>query len=249
MDPRDIGVSVIRAADDANVPARLLGGVAVALHCPTASLPAFQRQYEDIDVVIEKRGRKHIDAIARSCGFEPDIEFNNLHGLERRTYYSERHGKMDVFVGRFSMCHSLSFEGRLEADHPTVSLADLVLTKAQIYELNLKDAHDLIALLADHPVASGDDETINADRIGDVCGKDWGFWRTVTRTFETIEQIVRSEPVLAPQRETVVSALAVLRRELERAPKSSKWKMRSKVGDRKSWYALPEDPDRKPAVA
>jgi hypothetical protein len=25
--------------------------------------------------------------------------------------------------------------------------------------------------------------------------------------------------------------------------------MRAKVGDRKAWYALPEDPDRQPAVA
>jgi hypothetical protein len=35
---------------------------------------------------------------------------------------------------------------------------------------------------------------------------------------------------------------------MERAPKSAKWKMRSKVGERKIWYDLPEDPDRHPAV-
>jgi hypothetical protein len=248
-DPLATGLSLIRSADDAGVIARLLGGVAVALHSPTASLPGFRRQYDDIDIVIEKRGRKHIDAVVKSCSFEPDVEFNNLHGLERRAYYSDEHGKLDVFIGEFSMCHTLPFDGRLEADHPTVALADLILTKAQIYELNRKDAFDLLALLADHSVGDSDDDTINATRISDVCCRDWGMWRTVTRTFETIEQLARTEPGVGEKRDAILAALGDLREAMENAPKSAKWKMRSKVGDRKIWYALPEDEDRHPAVA
>jgi hypothetical protein len=248
-DPLAIGLTLIAAADDAGMLARLLGGIAVALHSPTARLPAFRRRYEDIDIVIEKRGRKHLDALLSDCGFAPDVEFNSLHGLERRTYYTERTGKLDVFIGEFSMCHTLSFDGRLEADHPTVALADLFLTKAQIFELNRKDALDLLALLADHPVGSSDQDTINAARIADVCCKDWGLWRTVTRTMETVEQLARTEPRVEEKRGVIVSALADLRESMESAPKSAKWKMRSKVGDRKIWYALPEDEDRQPAAA
>jgi hypothetical protein len=249
QDRRQTAINLIRAADDANLTARLLGGIAIAVHSPRASLAPFSRNYDDIDIVIEKRGRKHVDAVMIECGYQPDVEFNNLHGLERRTYYSEAQGKLDVFVGEFSMCHALSFDGRLEADHPTVPLADLFLTKAQIYELNRKDAYDLIVLLADHEIDSGDDDVINADRIAQVCGSDWGFWRTVNHTLDTVEHHARSDVELEDHRQRVLAAIATLRDQLERAPKTAKWKLRAKVGERKIWYELPEDPDRHPAVA
>ena len=162
---------------------------------PSASLSAFTRNYDDIDIVIEKRGRKHIDAGSIvDCGYEPDVEFNNLHGLnQRRTYYSDtQRGKLDVFIGEFSMCHELSFDRAAGGRPSSVPLADLLLTKAQIYELNRKDAYDLIALLADHEIASGDEDVeINADRIAQVCGSDWGFWRTVNHTIDTLEHHAR----------------------------------------------------------
>jgi hypothetical protein len=248
-DPREAAVNVVRVADDANVTARILGGIAIALHSPSTSLSAFKRNYDDIDIVIDKRGRKRIDAVMADCGYVPDTEFNNLHGLERRIYYSETQAKLDLFVGEFSMCHVLSFDGRLDADHPTVPLADLLLTKAQIFELNRKDAYDLIVLLADHGIDSGDDDVINADRIAKVCGSDWGFWRTVNRTIDTLEHHARSDAELEEHRERVLEAIATLRDQLDSAPKTAKWKLRAKVGDRKIWYALPEDPDRHPSLA
>jgi hypothetical protein len=248
-DPMSIGVNLIQATDDANVTARLLGGVAIALHSPTARLPAFQRKYDDVDIVTDKRGRRKIDDVLAAAGFEPDVQFNNLHGLERRIYHSEELGKLDVFIGEFSMCHTLSFDGRLEADHPTVALADLFLTKAQIYELNRKDALDILAILADHSLGTGDEDTVNVVRITDVCGKDWGMWRTVNKTLDAVEHIARTEPEMEMCRDTLVSRLVDLREEIDKAPKSAKWKMRNKVGERKAWYELPEDPDRHPAVA
>jgi hypothetical protein len=241
--------SIVKAADSANVNVRLLGGIAIALHSPTASLPAFQREYDDIDILIEKRARKQIDAVLASCGFAPDTEFNKLHGLERRTYYSDRVGKLDVFVGEFSMCHVLSLEGRLTADHPTVPLADLLLMKAQIFELNRKDAYDLIALLCDHKIAAGDDDTINIDRLAQVCGADWGFWRTVTHTIDSLEHHARNDAELATHRDAALQSLGELRTALETAPKTAKWKMRNRIGDRKIWYVLPEDPDRHASLA
>jgi hypothetical protein len=247
--PLEIAPRLIAAADQAGLTARLLGGVAIAIHSPSANTDVFRRTYDDIEIVMDKRSRKGIDAAIASCGFEPDVEFNNLHGRERRAYYSTEDGKLDVFIGEFEMCHTLSFDGHLEDDHPTVSLADLLLTKAQIYELNRKDAMDLLALLADHPVGAGHDETINIDRVTGVCGADWCWWRTVTRTLGTLDEMVRVAPELDEHRDTILSRLSELRTALDEAPKSAKWKMRAKVGDRKAWYALPEDPDRQPAVA
>ena len=244
-----VGTQLVSTATEAGASARLLGGVAVALHCPSAASPPFARAYEDIDLMIDKKARKQIDDVAAACGFAADVEFNNLHGLERRTYYSETAGKLDVFVGEFEMCHTLSFDGRMEADSPTVSLADLVLTKAQIYELNRKDAYDLLALLADHPVGPGDDETISTERIGDVCGNDWGTWRTVGRTLETIEQLANTDDELADHSDAIITGIGGVREAMTAARKSAKWKMRARIGDRKAWYVLPEDPERHHAVA
>lgn len=248
VDLTEAGVRLVKTAADAGVAARLLGGVAVALHCPSATQVPFKRDYEDIDLVIDKRARKHIDAVAQACGFHPDVEFNNIHGLERRAYYSDV-AKLDVFVGQFSMCHTLSFDGRLEVDNPTVALSDLVLTKAQIYELNSKDAYDLLAVLADHPVGDHEVETIGTRRIGAVCGSDWGIWRTVSRTLETIEELANTDDALAPSRDCIINSILALRETMTVAPKSTKWKMRARIGDRKIWYALPEDPERHHALA
>ena len=244
-----VGTDLVAAADEEGIAARLLGGVAVALHCPGAARPPYARAYEDIDLMIEKQGRKRIDEVAAACGFAPDQEFNNIHGLERRAYYSEEAGKLDVFVGEFSMCHTLSFDGRLDIDSPTIALSDLVLTKAQIYELNRKDAYDLLAVLADHTVGEEELGMIGAPRIRDVCGNDWGMWRTVSRTLETIEELVNTDDALRDSRPAIVSAIGDIRHAMTAAPKSAKWKMRARIGDRKVWYALPEDPDRHPAVA
>jgi hypothetical protein len=235
------GLALVAAADEAGVPARLLGGVAIALHCPSAALESYNRIVEDIDAVVEKGARRQLDSVAAACGFAPDVEFNNLHGRERRIYYSERYGKLDIFVGMFDMCHAISFEGRLELDHPTIALVDLFLTKAQIVQLNRKDVLDLLVLLADHPVGSGDDETINADYVAELCARDWGIWRTVTGTLDSITAAARHEQGIGEQREAILNGVENLRAAIDEAPKSGKWRLRAKVGERRVWYALPEE--------
>lgn len=211
------------------------------MHCPSAGLDAYQRTVEDIDVVVEKGARRHLDDVTAACGFAPDVEFNNLHGRERRIYHSERYGKLDVFIGTFDMCHAISFDGRLGLDHPTIALVDLFLTKAQIVELNRKDVLDLFVLLADHPVGSGDAETINADHVARLCAADWGIWRTVTGTLDSIATAAGREPGFEGQREAILAGVGSLRDALEQAPKSTKWRVRAKIGDRRTWYTLPEE--------
>ena len=63
-------------------------------------------------------------------------------------------------------------------------LAELVLTKLQIVELNEKDVRDTALLSDGHAVSCHDDETINGERIAELCGGDWGPWRTITHNLE-----------------------------------------------------------------
>ena len=48
------------------------------------------------------------------------------------------------------MSHKLDLRGRLDGPRPTITLADLLLTKLQVWEINRKDLGDAACLLADH---------------------------------------------------------------------------------------------------
>jgi hypothetical protein len=236
-------VAIVDAGAALGVVARVLGGVGVALHCPSSEQEPFLREYGDLDVVVDRRGgRKHADTLFASLGYQADVEFNTMNGPEGRRRYLSGDQKVDVFVGAFRMCHELPLEERLAADAPTVTLADLFLTKAQIFELTDKDALDLACLLLDHELAEHDDDRIDVRRIVALTGADWGLWRTVTRSLDRLRTTADG---LAPeQRATIAARIDALRSELDAAPKSAKWKLRARVGDHVRWYELPEDPDR-----
>lgn len=244
LDPIELAPRLISLGDDAGVVARALGGVAIWLHSPTVRTHPFQRTYDDLDLVVTSPGRRRVDEVFRTAGFAADAGFNAVHGRERRCYYGPAGEKVDVFIGAFQMCHTLPLEDRLELDNPTVPLAELFLSKAQIFELNDKDARDLLALVLDHEIGTTDDDTINGERVAELCAKDWGLWRTTTRTIDTLRRTAIMLDLVPVQLQTITRRLDALSAAMDAAPKSMKWKARSRVGDRVTWYELPEDPDR-----
>jgi hypothetical protein len=237
-------LGLVEAGEAAGVRLRVMGGVAVALHSPSARHRSLRRDYADLDFVSDTTGRR-LDDLLIAHGWEPDKRFNSIHGRSRRLYHDGDGRQVDVFVGIFEMCHKLPLAERLGADSPTIPLAELFLTKAQIVELNEKDVLDLCALLADHDVGAGDEETIDAGRIAALCSRDWGLWRTVTGTLDKLEHGLGpvgqlEESVAQPVRRGIAAARAAI----DEAPKSVRWKTRARVGERVPWYALPEDPRR-----
>jgi hypothetical protein len=231
-------VEVVERAQHEGIRLRLIGGVAVALHSPSAL--SARRDYADIDLVADRVDGRQLDALIAQSGYRPDVRFNSVHGGKRRLYLQDGGRQIDVFVSDFEMCHRLPLGERLEADFPTVPLAELFLTKAQIVQLNEKDVFDLAALLVDHEVGPGDDDVINADRIAQLCAHDWGLWRTVTGTLGRLPDLTKNEA----QRALVEARDASIRAAIDAAPKSGRWKRRARVGERIRWYELPEDPRR-----
>jgi hypothetical protein len=237
--------AIVWQADANGLLVRIIGGLAIAIHSPIASRPPLSRSYEDIDIVVHKKGRGSIDKLLAELGWEADRRFNALNGEQRRIYERPDGQKIDAFVGTFSMCHEIPLdEKRLGADRPTAPVAELVLMKAQIVHLTQKDLTDLAALLADHEVADTDDDAINAVRIAELCGRDWGLWRTVTGTLQRLADDSRELGLPEADSRQIAARVATLRAAIDAAPKSSKWKMRNRIGDRVSWYELPEDPAR-----
>lgn len=238
---------IVRRAESSGFTIRIIGGVAIAIHSGATAEPPLARTYEDIDLVIGKGDRSRIDGTLQALGWEGDRRFNALNGSQRRIYYRTDGPKIDVFVGTFNMCHEIVIgERRLALDTPTVPLAELVLTKAQIVHLNQKDVTDLVALFVDHSVADHDDDAINAKRIADLCANDWGLWRTITGTLEHVVAGVDDVGLGDAKRQLVVDRVKHLREAIDGAKKSGKWKMRNRVGERVTWYELPEEPHQGP---
>ena len=219
------------------MPLRLLGGVAVRLH--VADMPeAVQRDYKDLDFATTKKGSGDVQKLLRDLGYEPHIGFNAMNGRERLLFFdNENDRQVDVFVSSFRMCHEIPFEGRLGVHDASVPLAELLLTKLQIVELNEKDVRDAVALFHGHDL-SDDDTGINAPRVGQLCGDDWGLWRTITHNLETVRQHAGNYEVM---HDAVRDRIGRLLDRIEQAPKSRAWRLRAKIGERKRWYELPEE--------
>jgi hypothetical protein len=228
------------AAGD-GVAVRLLGGVAVRLRAET--LPAaFDREYKDLDFAAPKGCSGATDRLLRGAGYEPHTAFNALNQKERMLFFDQAHDRqVDVFVGAFRMCHEIPFGDRLEAQDRTVPLAELLLTKLQIVELNEKDVRDTLLLVHGHEVADRDGDAINGARVAELCASDWGLWRTITANVETVLGHADRYEVSDDDRARMTGRLRALLDRIEAEPKTRGWKLRAKIGERKRWYELPEE--------
>jgi hypothetical protein len=233
---------VLLAAEQQDVCLRLLGGLAIRLHAHGEVPAALTREYPDLDFVTSRSGGADAERLLPQLGYEANQRFNSLNGARRLVFYdrgNDRH--IDVFVGRFEMCHRIPLEDRLDADAPTISLADLLLTKLQVVALNRKDAVDVATMLLQHDVGPGDAETVNQDYIAGLLAADWGLWRTVTRNVERVGDVLPSLDLAEDQRTLVSGRLERLLAQIEAADKSRRWRARARIGDRKQWYEEPEE--------
>lgn len=150
--------------------------------------------------------------------------------------------RIDVFLDYFEMCHRIDLKDRLALEPLTISLADLLATKLQIFKTNEKDFKDIIAMLLDHDVVDSDQpDGINGKRLAELCGDDWGTYKTFTLVIDKASKVLDSFDLPPKDTETVRERLARISGMIEKEPKSMRWKMRARVGEKKVWYMLPED--------
>ncbi len=225
---------------------RLLGGLAVKRRCSSATRPPFLRSYPDLDFAVDRHSGRQLGAWFAAQGYTPNRNFNTLNGDRRQLYYDDLNQRqIDIFVGEFEMCHRISFAERLTTDAETVSLADLLLTKAQIIQLNRKDALDLDLMLLDHPIGMREGEGINGAVIAEICARDWGLYTTLSLNLERLQVLNHSEIALVEsERELISDRIHRLQAMMEEAPKSAAWKLRNKVGKRVKWYTEVEEVQR-----
>ncbi len=237
--PIILGQTLMEEVSKQNVDARLLGGVAIYLHCPSVHSGPLARTYNDIDIAVSSGARKALTEILTAQGFVGDRQFNALHGHKRQLF--EKNGiDLDVFVRQFQQCHTLDLEERMRYDSITLSLADLLLTKLQVVQLTQKDITDVLAIFVDHTLSNDSHESINAETIVKLTSQDWGWYTTVDDNLNKILESIQA--FLTEEQSTLVwERIGVLRQAMQDMPKSLTWKMRATVGRRVPWYVLPEE--------
>jgi hypothetical protein len=225
------------------LPARLIGGLAIWLRCPSVRSGPFARSYDDMDFAVAGRGSTAFKEFLTAQGYLPDRFFNGLHG-ESRLYFEAPSGQwsIDVVVDELMMSHRLDLRSRLDGPSPTVTLADLLLSKLQVWEINRKDLGDTLCLLADHGLGADDSdpETISLQRITGVLGADWGFCHTAECNLGKVADLWAEAPFPAAACD-VPEQVEALRRAIDQAPKTRGWRVRSRIGERVRWYEVPEE--------
>lgn len=239
----DIGAEALRLLAEVErlgLRARLIGGMAIKLLAGDRMPAAFERPIQDLDFIVAKRAARDLGRMLVDAGYLADEQFNALNGARRMLFLDTAHGRqIDVFVETFEMCHALPLAEQIDVRPATLPAADVLMTKLQIVELNAKDRGDLYALLASNEVGSSG---IDLDRIVSLTSGDWGL----QHTFELNLARLRSglDEVPADVRDDVAARIGALAAAMDEAPKSRKWKVRARVGERKRWYEEPEEVDR-----
>ena len=234
---------LIEAARAQDIFLRLIGGLAIRMHSQDPQ-KFFTRAFPDIDFVTYRDARRKLEPFFLGMDYISNRQFNLLNGAERQIYQDEATGRhIDIFLGNFEMCHKLPLEGRLGHDPVTIPLADLLLSKAQIVELNHKDALDIVSLLLYNELGDQDEGQINLNHIARLCSEDWGLYKTTSINLKRVEEIASEKevPLGNDERKLVLERIAQIFKTFETMPKSLAWQMRDKVGTRVRWYTEVEE--------
>jgi hypothetical protein len=229
---------ILDALNEARLTVRLVGSMAILRRCPNyAPLASSGRVYRDIDLAGRKKEARSIHELLNRLGYVEDREVFIVSEGGRAIFASKENGvHVDVFYEKLDFCHPIPLGDRLQADAPTLPLAELLLGKTQIVKITEKDIADMIALLLEHRLGE-DDEAINAARIAKLCAEDWGLWRTTTMNLDKLAHFAESHPSLdQDQKARLKASVADLLQRLDAEPKPLAWRMRAKIGERVKWY-------------
>jgi hypothetical protein len=224
-------VRLISDASQHSIVLRALGSVGVKLHCDPVAIELANRgrRPKDIDLVTRKKDRSKIRRFFEAEGYETDR--NMLVAMEGARYLFRNSASgidIDVWVEVLDFCHRLDVSNRMGTG-PSLAIDDLLLSKLQIVELTPNDKLDVAAILQTHEigVASHDTEVIDSNYVAGILADDWGFWRTATGNIEALKADLPAGPV---------HRLGQLEQRIEATPKTLRWRVRSRLGERAQWW-------------
>jgi len=238
------GKRIAEAAQQQGIVMRVMGPLALHYYFPEqielyAKLERLgDRYFTDIDFASYGKTRKKMIDFMKTMGYECDLQTIMVSGKTRHIYYAGPVPMIDVFFDKLDYCHEVKYEGRLEADPWSVSLADIMLQKLQIVEINDKDLKDIEFLLTVAEIGEDDESKINAAYIAKRFSDDWGFWYTATQlNLPKVKTHCEQVPALTPEmQERIKAQVDKLQARVEAEPKTKGWNKRAKKGASKIWY-------------
>jgi len=239
-------IRLVAAAEAKQIQIRAIGGLAVQAH-NKSNHPLFVREFGDLDFVVAKKQRHEFESFMPEVGYSPHKQFNILNGSARQIYFDDKTGmKIDIFVGDFEMCHKIPLEDRLPFDPLTIPLAELLLSKAQIVELNRKDLLDIASILFNNETGNGDNEKINLSILARLCSQDWGLYKTTSINLEKVRELVNQSDISLTndERGLVTKRAAEIQDTFLKMEKPLAWQLRDRVGTRVKWYIEVEEVNR-----
>jgi hypothetical protein len=248
-------IRIVSDARKSNVVLRVIGALAIKLHSPEHEdlyaklkrLGEGNPTFSDIDFVAYGKQRREIAKLFDKMGYIPDKYIMAFFGSKRLLYYHpKRYYHIDVFLDKLEFSHDIFFgnepgKGRLEIEDLTISLADLVLEKVQIHQINEKDIKDLIVLFNAHKIVDTDEpEAVNIKYIAKILANDWGFWYDATENLKKVlifaEKYHKDGLINETVLESVSYKISKLLAVVDQEPKTKAWEKRAKSGVNKKWY-------------
>jgi hypothetical protein len=231
---------ILDASEENGITLRVIGSLAFQMHCPKYGYlqAAMGRAYTDIDFAGYRKQARLVKELMQKIDYEEQKEVFIVSEGDRSIFH-HLHSSLyvDVFYDKLDFSHVISWNDRLEVDNPTIPLAELLLEKMQIYQINEKDIIDTIMLLLEHPLGDSDEEVINIERIAQLLAKDWGLWRTTTMNLDKVKQMAGQYSQLNESEQAhIADQVDRSLSKIEAEPKSRGWKLRARVGDRVKWY-------------
>jgi hypothetical protein len=217
------------------------------------------QEYSDIDLMSYCKHRDAAKEFFAEMGYAKRKATLSSAASERQIYYHPKGWFLvDVFFDKLLVAnHPIDFRGRLEIDYPTITATDMLLEKIQIWEaFGTKDLKDCLLLFRANVVKEkSGKEAIDASHIAKVLAQDWGFWYTATTNLKNLKKFMAEIDKLGPEaqidpqkitqqdRDDILAKIQALLESLEREPKSFGWKMRAKIGTKRTWYNPVERPE------
>ena len=241
------GRKIVDEATKAQIPLKLIGGVAIRMHSNEHAEFAkrlgrlgTEQEYTDLDFMSYLKFRDNVRKFFESVGYRKRRTTLSSAATQRHIYFHpDGWFYADVFFDKLLAAnHPIDFRGRLELDSPTISLVDLLLEKLQIVSFSEKDLKDTLLLLRAHSLGEGQaPETIDMRYVASLLAKDWGFWYTVTTNLKGLHKAASEMTELnEAEKSDITSKISKLLEVIENEPKSTGWKMRSTIGTKKRWY-------------
>jgi hypothetical protein len=211
--------------------------LAFKIACPSSREGSLARNNNDIDLVIKRKDVGKLRKLLDNMGYEYPLRENVLYPDQILYLDNQNRRQIDIFVDGFQMCHKFDFRKGLEERGPTLPITELIMTKLQIVEIADKDLQDLGAAFFDFRLGQGPNN-IRYDQIAGMTSRNWGIWKDFTANLAKLKSLITE---IAPDKaEEIIKRADALTAEIEKRPKSVRWKIRALAGERVGWHELPQ---------